>query len=239
MDALAAVIALTAVALAFAVSASAGLGGSLVLVPALAFALGTKEGVALAALLLAGNNIAKALAYRATLPVRASLGVVVLTAAGALLGARLLVAAPDAAVSVAVVVSFVAAMLLERWGRRRVQRSTGALLAFSSGATSGFSGTSGPLKGVAIRSLGLDRAHFVGAASLSSLFGDASKALVYAQADLLGRAEVTMLLAAVPLMLVATLAGRRVNRSIGERGYTALFWTVMGGYTARLLMPLL
>jgi uncharacterized membrane protein YfcA len=56
-----AVLALTlaATVLAFVVSASAGLGGSLVLVPAYALVLGTKEGVALAALMLAGNNVAK------------------------------------------------------------------------------------------------------------------------------------------------------------------------------------
>lgn len=232
-------LALVAVGLAFAVSASAGLGGSLLLVPALAFALGAKEGVALAALLLAGNNVVKLIAYRTTLPFRASSVVVALTLAGSVLGARLLVAAPEALVSVAVVVSFAAAMLLERLGRRTVQRGTGGLLAFSSGATSGFSGTSGPLKGVAIRGLGLDRQHFVGAASLTSLSGDAGKALVYAQADLLGGEQLTMLVAAVPLMVAATFLGRRVNRSIGERGYTALFWTVMGGYTARLLLPLL
>ena len=41
-------------AASFFVSASAGMGGSLVLVPVLALSLGTKEGIALAALLLAG-----------------------------------------------------------------------------------------------------------------------------------------------------------------------------------------
>ena len=53
------VLTLIAVAVSFTVSASAGLGGSLVLVPILALVLGTKEGVALAALLLAANNVVK------------------------------------------------------------------------------------------------------------------------------------------------------------------------------------
>jgi ankyrin repeat protein len=39
-------------------------------------------------------------------------------------------------------------------------------------------------------------------------------------------------------MLVATFAGRRINRAIGERGYTSLFWAVMAGYTARLVLTL-
>jgi hypothetical protein len=36
-------------------------------------------------------------------------------------------------------------------------------------------------------------------------------------------------------MLIATLLGRRFNYKIGERGYAGLFWTVMLGYTGRLL----
>src|SRR5688572_18807258 len=43
--------------LAFLLSASAGLGGSLLLVPVFALLLGPKQGIALAALLLMGNNI--------------------------------------------------------------------------------------------------------------------------------------------------------------------------------------
>lgn len=42
--------------------------------------------------------------------------------------------------------------------------------------------------------------------------------------------------AAVPLMLVSTFAGRRFNPTIGEVGYDRLFWGVIGGYTARLLL---
>lgn len=70
----------------FTVSASAGLGGSLLLVPTLALFLGSKEGVALAALLLASNNVMKIIAYRRTLPFRAAAGVTVLIVIGAALG---------------------------------------------------------------------------------------------------------------------------------------------------------
>jgi len=45
-------------------------------------------------------------------------------------------------------------------------------------------------------------------------------------------------LAAVPLMVLATFSGRRINRDIGERGYTWLFWSVMAGYTLRLVVSL-
>lgn len=232
------VLALVAVAVSFTVSASAGLGGSLVLVPILALVLGTKEGVALAALLLAANNVVKVFAYRETLPYRKALLVIVLVAVGAALGALLLVSAPERVVTVAVITSFVLALIAERLDLSRLRRVGGPLLALGSGATSGFSGTSGPLKGMAIRQLELDRAHFVGAASLASLAGDATKATIFTEAGLLGGDSFLLAAAAVPLMLVATFAGRRINRAIGERGYTSLFWAVMAGYTARLVLTL-
>lgn len=234
------VVALTllAVAISFAVSASAGLGGSLILVPTLALLLGTKEGVALAALLLAGNNVVKVFAYRATLPYRKAVLVIALVALGAYVGARLLVAAPERLVTIAVIVSFVLALIAERLDLSRIRMVGGPVLALASGATSGFSGTSGPLKGMAIRQLDLDRAHFVGAASLASLAGDATKAAVFADASLLGGTSLLIAVAAIPLMVAATFSGRRLNRAIGETGYTWLFWAVMAGYTIRLVTTL-
>lgn len=232
------VFTLVAIAASFAVSASAGLGGSLLLVPSLALVLGTKPGVALAALLLGANNIAKVVAYRRTLPWRAAAVVVVLVAFGAALGARLLVAAPPTVVSAAVIVSLAVALVAERADLRRLQRAGGPMLAFGSGATSGFSGTSGPLKGMAIRQLRLDRMHFVGAASLASLVGDLTKTAIFAEAQLLGTEAWTLAVLAVPLMFGATYVGFQFNRSLGERRYTALFWTVMVGYGARLAFRL-
>jgi hypothetical protein len=232
------VITLVAVTVSFMVSASAGLGGSLILVPTLALVVGTKEGVALAALLLATNNVVKVIAYRRTLPFRKTLGVVVLVAVGAFIGARLLVSAPVEAVTVAVIVSFALALVAERFELSRLRRVGGPLLAFGSGATSGFSGTSGPLKGMALRQLGLDRAHFVGAASLVSLIGDVTKAAVFTDAGLLGPDSLLLVVLAAPLMVIATFSGRRINFAIGERGYTTLFWAVMGGYTLRLVLGL-
>lgn len=232
------VVTLMAVAVSFTVSASAGLGGSLVLVPILALVLGTKEGVALAALLLAANNVVKVFAYRETLPYRRALVVIVLVAVGAALGARLLVSAPERVVTVAVIVSFAIALVAERLDLRRLRQVGGPVLALGAGATSGFSGTSGPLKGMALRQLELDRAHFVGAASLASLAGDVTKATVFTEAGLLSGDSFLLALAAVPLMLAATFGGRRVNRSIGEKGYTSLFWVVMAGYTVRLAVTL-
>jgi uncharacterized membrane protein YfcA len=219
----------------FVVSASVGLGGSLLMVPTLVVALGTKEGVALAALLLAANNVFKVATYRRTVPWRACAVVVVCTAVGAGLGARLLVGAPEAVVGVAVLVSFALTLVLERLELAPARRAASPLLALSSGATSGFSGTSGPLKGVAIRNLDLDRLHFVGAASLASFAGDATKTAVFTDAELLGVGSYTLAAVAVPLMLAGTALGRRLNSQVGERGFAVMFWSVMTGYSVRLL----
>lgn len=226
---------LLAVALSFGVSASAGLGGSLILVPALSLAVGVKEGVALAALLLAGNNVVKVIAYRRSLPFRAGALVVLLTTLGSLLGAGLLVAAPEGVVTAAVLAMFSLTLVAERLRLDRLQRLGAPLLAWGAGMTSGFSGTSGPLKGVAIRNLRLDRWHMVGAASLASLAGDAAKATVFVEAELLGPEAFQLAAAAVPLMVVATFTGRMINRRISEAGYAMLFWAVMGGYAVRLV----
>ena len=105
-----------------------------------------------------------------------------------------------------------------------------------SGASSGFSGTSGPLKGVAIRNLDLDRRHFVGAASLASFAGDATKTAIFADAELLGRTSVITAVAAIPLMALGTWTGAHFNERAGEQAFAALFWAVMLGYSIRLIV---
>jgi uncharacterized protein len=222
--------------MSFTVSASAGLGGSLLLVPTLALFLGSKEGVALAALLLASNNVMKIIAYRKTLPFRAASGIAVLVVIGASLGSTLLVNAPTSVVTAGIITMFVASIIAERKQITTVRAGFAPFLALFSGASSGFSGTSGPLKGVAIRNLDLDRRHFVGAASLVSFAGDAAKTAIFAEAELLGQTSVLIALAAVPLMALGTWTGSTVNNRAGERTFAALFWTVMAGYSVRLMI---
>lgn len=234
MEVLTAVAVLIGVAASFTVSASAGLGGSLLMVPTLVLVLGSKEGVALSALLLAGNNVAKLIAYRRTLPYRAAVVIVALIMIGAALGSTLLVRAPAWLVTVAVVTMFGVSVVAERRDAIAIRRPFAPLLALASGAASGFSGTSGPLKGVAIRNLDLDRRHFVGAASLASFAGDLTKTAVFADAQLLGRSSLLLAVAAVPLMAAGTWIGSTLNERAGERTFAALFWTVMAGYTVRL-----
>ena len=115
-------------------SASAGLGGSLVLVPVLTLAFGAKSGISLAALLLAGNNVVKLWAYRRTLPLRASAIATVCTLLGAAIGSRLLVILPEQLAQAIVVFSFAAALLAERRELRALRASLGPVLAVMAGA---------------------------------------------------------------------------------------------------------
>lgn len=235
MTAIAVVLVLLVVLTSFVVSAAAGLGGSLLLVPALALVLGTKEGIALAALLLAGNNVVKVVAYRRRLPFARSASVIVPLSLGAFVGASLMTGAPEPAVAVAVVAVLLASLAAERRAWRPVQKGGAPVLGFAAGTTSGLSGTSGPLKGVALRSLNLDRTYFVGAASLVSLVGDLTKVGVFTHESLLDSRSFGLAAAAVPLMLVGTAFGRHINSSVGERGFAVVFWVVMGGYGVRLV----
>ena len=239
IDVLTGLAVLLAVLCSFVISASVGLGGSLLMVPTIALVVGPKEGVALAALLLGMNNVFKVGAYRATIPWRRSVVVVVLTAVGAAIGATALTRVPNRVVAVVVVASFALTLVFERRQfRGPSSASLSPVLAFGAGATSGFSGTSGPLKGVAIRNLGLDRHHFVGAASLASLAGDLTKTAVFTEASLLGTQVLVLGLCALPLMLLGTTVGRHLNCSIGEKAFSIMFWSVITGYSVRAFVAL-
>ena len=146
----------------------------------------------------------------------------------------MLVNAPTVVVTVGVIAMFALSIAAEHFEWKPVRRGFAPFLSFVSGATSGFSGTSGPLKGVAIRNLDLDRRHFVGAASLASFAGDAAKTAIFAEAQLLGRTSVLIAAAAVPLMIAGTWTGSQLNERAGERTFAVLFWTVMTGYSVRL-----
>ncbi len=226
------------VLVSFALSAAAGMGGSLLLVPAMAAVFGAKLGIATAALLLACNNVGKVYAYRKHVPLKASAALIVLTVTGAFLGASLLVRAPDHWVAIAVVVVIAGSYLFEHVRMNRPGPAASTVLGFAAGATSGFSGTSGPLKGLALRALGLSRRQLVAAASVVSLAGDTTKVVVFAKAGLLTADWAVWSVAAVPLIAVGVWLGRTFNERMGERIYAWLFWGVMGGYSVRLLATL-
>ena len=74
----------------------------------------------------------------------------------------------------------------------------------------------------------------MGAASLASISGDATKTLVFARESLLTQQSLLVFAAAIALMVAGTLTGRRLNSRTGEIGFAAMFWLVMAGYSVRL-----
>ncbi len=223
---------------ALLVSSIAGYGGSLILVPALAAVLDPRAGVALAALLLGWNNVFKVIAYRRTLALRQGWPLLLVTAAGVWAGANVLIAAPDELVIGAIVAVTVGSLAVElvagdrlHQARRRVAVPAMA----ASGVLSGVSGSSGPLKGVAVRALGLPRLEHVGLASSVSLVGDALKVQLFTDAGLLSGVDLTVLVLAIPLMPLGAWLGRTINERINEQAFRWMFWTVVGGYTLRMV----
>ena len=96
---------------------------------------------------------------------------------------------------------------------------------------SGVSGSSGPLKGIAIRSLGLPRLEHVGVAASVSLVADALKVQLFTSAGLLADVDLRTLAVALPMMPIGAWVGREVNRRVDESAFRWIFWTVVGGYT--------
>jgi uncharacterized protein len=65
-------------------------------------------------LLLAGNNVVKIVAYRQTLPYLKPGAILVALVFGTVLGAQLLVAAPEKVVTVAIIAAFATSVVTER-----------------------------------------------------------------------------------------------------------------------------
>jgi uncharacterized membrane protein YfcA len=243
---------LIGLALSFLLSSVVGMGGSLIAVPLAVMAFGPKIGVAMAALLLLGNNIVKVFAYRNSIPWKGAAGIALITMLSTFLGAKLLVALPERWVIVAVIISllwsFVAEIKTGRFAADTERANIpgrdlwstdfkrGSSYALAAGLCSGVSGTSGPLKGVAIRQWVKDPAYFAGAASLVSLVGDLTKAAVFAQAALYPSSQWPLMAAAIPLMLICPFIGLAMNRHMGQRAFSALFWLVIAGYGLRLVV---
>jgi uncharacterized membrane protein YfcA len=239
-------------ALSFLLSSVVGMGGSLIAVPLAVMAFGPKIGVSMAALLLLGNNIVKVFAYRNSIPWKRAAGIALITMLSAFLGAKLLVALPERWLIVAVIISLIWSFFAEIKtvpcaadterasglgpGLWTTEFKRGSIYALAAGLCSGVSGTSGPLKGVAIRQCVKDPTYFAGAASLVSLVGDLAKTAVFAQASLYPSSQWPLMAAAIPLMLICPFIGLAMNRHMGQRVFSGLFWLVIAVYGLRLVV---
>ena len=220
---------------AFFVSAACGMGGSLILIPALSLVLGVKEGIVLSSLLLGINNIFKLWYYRKDVQLKDSLALLVIMGLGAVAGAFLMVQMEQKILAILLFINIGISFLVQRTSNMDVQKGTGLGYALLSGFCSGLSGTSGPLKGLAVRCYFREKASVVATASLLSFATDMLKSGVYfSQQNWL--INPYLLLLGIAMMPLATYWGQKFNRAMSTRAYDALFYTVMSGYVVRLFI---
>ncbi len=230
------IVACIVIFLSFLLSASCGLGGSLLLIPMLSLVLGVKEGIVLSSLLLGLNNIVKALYYRQYIRWKQTLWLLLPMAGGAAIGAVAMVHMQADWLGYFMAMHIIVSFAVQRWATTSIQKSTGIGYAALSGFCSGLSGTSGPLKGIAVRCFYQSKTTLVAAASVLSLATDSIKSGIYLS-QIPGIAGNMMLLGfGIVIMPFATGLGRYLNQQMSTRVYDALFYTVMGGYVMRLFI---
>lgn len=216
-------------------SAAIGFGGSLLMIPAMLIFFPPKVAVAIAALGLGVNNVGKVMVYRADIPWKKALPLALITMIVAGASSQALLMVPDG-IALNVIVSIYAVSLLGEFVQLPKMLSNVAAyigIAIAS-ISSGLSGTAGPTKGLAIRSLGLPKTEMVATGSLISLFGDVSKMTVffYAGAYEGHLMEFIVFIALVPF---ACACGYKLNRGTSEGKFRLLFWAIVGAYTLRVI----
>jgi uncharacterized membrane protein YfcA len=222
--------------ISFLVSASCGLGGSLILIPGLSWILGIKEGIVMSSLLLGLNNLVKLFFYRKEIRCRPSFQLLFLMLAGTALGALLMLKANSKLLSLFLFVHVLLSFLIQHKATETVKRKTGLLFSFLSGFCSGFTGTSGPLKGLAVKCFMNIKTEVVAAASILSLASDSLKSTIYLQNFSTDIVNLQWLGYSIIIMPLATWMGRSLNKKMSSRAYDTLFYFVMGGYVIRILL---
>lgn len=217
-------------------SASCGLGGSLLLIPTLTLMIGVKEGIVLSSILLGLNNVVKTFYYRHNIKIKASIALLVPMVIGSAIGALLMVQLNSRFLGFFLLAHICISFFIQRFSNNRIQKATGLGYAGLAGICSGLSGTSGPLKGIAVRCFHQSKTSLVATASIISLASDAVKSSVYVTqlSDLSFNPFIIAF--GVISMPIASRLGKHINEQMSNRAYDALFYMVMSGYVLRLFI---
>jgi len=207
-----------------------------VLIPAVSLLMGVKEGIVLNSLLLGINNIIKVWYYRKDVRLLDSLALLVPMALGTMIGAMLMLKLHEHVLAIFLLLNVCIAYGVQRYSSEELQQGTGVGYAALSGLCSGLSGTSGPLKGLAVKCFHKGKSHVVATASLLSLVTDALKSGIYFSAGHSWHLNVYLLIASIAMMPLATGLGQKLNKGMSAKAYDALFYTVMSGYVVRLFV---
>lgn len=223
--------------LSFLVSASAGMGGSLLLIPTLSYFIGIRDGIIISALLLGLNNCVKIIAFRKYIRFKTISWLMLFMLLGAIPGSLLMMAINEQLLAVILFGNIIFAFIIEKNAATGVRNKISWGYSWLSGFCSGLSGTSGPLKGMAIKCIDLTKMEVVAAASVLSFAADSTKAIIYlSNQNPLTPANTNLLLVSTCMMPVATLLGRQINRKISDVAYDVLFFSILSGYVVRLAL---
>ena len=219
---------------AMTLSATVGFGGSLLLVPVMLLFFPPVAAIAIAALGLGINSVGKFAIYRKDIPWKQSLPLALIASLVGAASTLLLLSIPPEMAITAIVGVLILSVIGEFIPLPEPASRIGAYLGIAiASIASGISGTSGPTKGLALRSLQLPKEKMVAASTLVSMFGDLSKVVVFFSSGLYqDYPGVVLVLCFISPLACAT--GFFVNRKATEKGFRVLFWAVVLGYAARL-----
>jgi uncharacterized protein len=223
--------------LSFLISASAGMGGSLLLIPTLSYFIGVRDGIIISSVLLALNNCFKIIVFFKYIQLRKIIFLMCFMLAGAIPGSMLMLKIDENILAVILFINIIFAFIIEKNAVSGVRKKISWMYSWLSGFCSGISGTSGPLKGMAIKCLELNKLQIVAAASVLSFATDSTRAVIYlSNYNPLAGTGFNVLLGSICMMPVATVLGKRINHKISDVAYDVLFFSVLSGYAVRLVL---
>jgi uncharacterized membrane protein YfcA len=217
------------------VSSSCGLGGSLILIPALTLLFGIKESIIISSILLGLNNLVKVYFFRHHIRLRPIVWIIVFIFFGVILGAGILLRIDEKVVGIILLIHVLFSFFFQRQANHVIREKVSWAIAFLAGFFSGVAGTSGPLKGVSLKCNVFNKMEMVAAASVVSLVSDSTKAAIYLSNYEFVNFPTVIVLYSILIMPVATWLGRNLNQKLSEKAYDALFYCVLSGYLVRLI----
>lgn len=223
--------------LSFLISASAGMGGSLLLIPTLSYFIGVRDGIIISSVLLGLNNCFKIIAFFKYIQLSKIVFLMAFMLIGAILGSLLMMKMDENILAVILFINIIFAFIIEKNAATGVRKKISWIYSWLSGFCSGISGTSGPLKGMAIKCLDLNKMQIVATASILSFATDSTRAFIYlSNYNPLAGNSFNLLLASICMMPVATVLGKKINHKISNVAYDVLFFSILSGYVARLVL---
>jgi len=156
---------------------------------------------------------------------------------GAVIGSFLMMKIDEHLLALILFVNIIFAFIIEKKASFSVRKKISWLYSWLTGFTSGISGTSGPLKGLAIKCTDLDKLQIVAGASVLSFTTDSTKAIIYlSHYNPVKGDSLNLLLVSICLMPIATLLGKKINHNISNPAYDVLFFSILFGYVVRVVL---